>query len=290
MSRDMWARFEAYYDVIYAPEVRTAAKALGCKGGWMAYFALRAAPLGAASPDVVTAAFFNFHPEMVARALPDAWTVATPDRYLDSRLEVVDAALHRMLGTDVRDLTEAASLATTAAQLAPTGGRVLGAANQALLTPSEPHLALWQACSTLRESRGDGHVAALVAVDLSPCEALVLFTADKGLDPAFMRQMRGWSEEEWRDAEASLTDRGLISDVLTPAGRGLREEIERMTDAAAARPWRALGSDGTARLRELLTPIALRISDQNEGMRTNPMGFDADQELQPQPAGHVDGG
>ncbi|WPB87766.1 SCO6745 family protein [Streptomyces malaysiensis] len=140
-----------------------------------------------------------------------------PDRgYLDQpKLEVVDAALHRM-PTDVRDLTEAAPPATTAASLAPTGGRVLGAANQALLTPSEPHLALWQACSTLRESRGDGHVAALVAVDLSPCEALVLFTADKGLDPAFMRQMRGWSEEEWRDAEASLTDRGLISDVLTP--------------------------------------------------------------------------
>lgn len=281
----MWVRFETYYDVVYGSDTRAVTDALGCKGGWMGYFGMRAAPLGAASPEVVTAAFFNFHPKMVARALPDAWTVAPPERFLQARLEIADTALRRMLGADLDNpadpagLAEAAELATAAAGYAPVAGRVLGAANRALPMPAEPHLALWQACSTLRESRGDGHVAALVAAGLGPCEALVLFSADKGLDPAYMRAMRSWSEEEWQAAEAALAERGLFADGITPAGRELREEIERRTDAAAAEPWRTLGADATARLRDLLTPLALRVGEQNAAMRTNPLGLDSVGEL-----------
>ncbi|XVS63379.1 SCO6745 family protein [Actinosynnema sp. CA-299493] len=287
--RDLWVRFETYHDVTYfSPESRAVTDALGCKGGWMGYFGQRAAPLGAASPEVVTAAFYNFHPRMVARALPDAWDVADPARFLEARLEGVDGALRRMLAS--LDVAEAAELAAQAAEAAPTAGRVLAAANRALPLPDEPHLALWQACTTLRESRGDGHVAALVAADLGPCETLVLFGADKGLDPAYMRSARGWSEEEWREAEATLIGRGLLRDRdrdrdgvgngagtsagLTPAGRALREDVERRTDEAATRPWDVLGAAGTARFAELTTPIALRLGRLNEAMRTNPMAID----------------
>lgn len=274
--RDLWVRFETYHDVTYfTPESRAVTDALGCKGGWMGYFGQRAAPLGAVPPEVVTAAFYNFHPRMVARALPDAWDVATPARFLAARLEGVDRALRRML--DSLDVAEAAELAGQAAEAAPTAGRVLAAANRALPVPDEPHLALWQACTTLRESRGDGHVAALVAADLGPCETLVLFSADKSLDPAYMRAARGWSEEEWREAEAALTGRGLLDGEgggLTPAGRALREDVERRTDEAATRPWDVLGAAGTARFAELTTPIALRLGRLNEAMRTNPMAID----------------
>ncbi|MEV1116267.1 hypothetical protein AB0I91_14440 [Actinosynnema sp. NPDC049800] len=271
--RDLWVRFETYHDVTYfSPESRAVTDALGCKGGWMGYFGQRAAPLGAASPEVVTAAFYSFHPRMVARALPDAWHVASPARFLEARLEGVDRALRRMLET--LDVAEAADLAGQAAEAAPTAGRVLAAANGVLPTPDEPHLALWQACTTLRESRGDGHIAALVAADLAPCETLVLFSADKGLDPAYMRTARGWSEEEWREAEATLTERGLFDGGLTPAGRALREDVERRTDEAATRPWEVLGPAGTARFAELTTPIALRLGRLNEAMRTNPMAID----------------
>lgn len=271
--RDLWVRFETYHDVTYfSPESRAVTDALGCKGGWMGYFGQRAAPLGAASPEVVTAAFYSFHPRMVARALPDAWHVASPARFLEARLEGVDRALRRMLET--LDVAEAADLAGQAAEAAPTAGRVLAAANGVLPTPDEPHLALWQACTTLRESRGDGHIAALVAADLAPCETLVLFSADKGLDPAYMRTARGWSEQEWREAEATLTERGLFDGGLTPAGRALREDVERRTDEAATRPWEVLGPAGTARFAELTTPIALRLGRLNEAMRTNPMAID----------------
>ncbi|MEU4762573.1 hypothetical protein AB0H12_04925 [Actinosynnema sp. NPDC023794] len=271
--RDLWVRFETYHDVTYfSPESRAVTDALGCKGGWMGYFGQRAAPLGAAAPEVVTAAFYSFHPRMVARALPDAWDVASPARFLEARLEGVDRALRRMLET--LDVAEAADLAGQAAEAAPTAGRVLAAANGVLPVPDEPHLALWQACTTLRESRGDGHIAALVAADLAPCETLVLFSADKGLDPAYMRAARGWSEQEWREAEAALTERGLLDGGLTPAGRALREDVERRTDEAATRPWDVLGPAGTARFAELTTPIALRLGRLNEAMRTNPMAID----------------
>ncbi|NIL44076.1 hypothetical protein HCB17_25405 [Salinispora arenicola] len=275
MSREMWVRFEIYHDVVYAPEASLVAKELGCRGGWMGYFGTRSAPLGAASPEVVTAAFFNFHPQMVAKAVPQVWSVASPERFLQARLEIVDAALRRMLGADVAGLEEMVTLAASAAAGVPPGGRVLGAANQALPPPPEPHLALWQSCSTLRESRGDGHVAALVAAGLAPCEALVLFTADKGLDPAYMRRMRGWSEQEWQEAEAALVGRRLLTGGgLTVAGRELRAEIERWTDIAAAAPWQALGAGPTARLRDLMTPVVQRLSELNESMKPNPMALD----------------
>jgi hypothetical protein len=279
-ARQMWLRFETCHDVTYfTPESRAATDALGCKGGWMGYFGMRAAPLGAAGPELITAVFYNFHPSMVARAVPDAWQVASPSRFLETRLAGAGAALRRMLGDDVHHLGEAAALARQAAELAPIAGRPLAAANRALPWPDEPHLVLWQASTVLRESRGDGHVAALVAADIGPCEALVLFGADNGLDSAYLRKARGWSDEEWQRAEEDLAARGLFADGLTEAGAKLRAEIEQRTDQAAERPWKALGAARTERLGELLGPLALRIAEQNDAMKTNPMALDPARQL-----------
>jgi hypothetical protein len=77
----------------------------------------------------------------------------------------VDAALRHILPDVVNlpELAEAARLATAAASGLQPAGRVLGAANAALPVPDQPHLALWQTATTLREYRGDGHVSALLA-------------------------------------------------------------------------------------------------------------------------------
>ncbi|HVV23893.1 MAG TPA: hypothetical protein VHF06_30955 [Pseudonocardiaceae bacterium] len=285
LARRMWVRFETYHGVIYgAPEARAATDALGAKGGWMSYFALRSAPLGEASPELITAVFYNFHPTMVRRALPDAWTAAPASAYLEARLTGADAALARMLGDDVRtsdDIAEAAALAATAVAAVPTAGRPLGAANAVLPTPDRPHLALWQAATTLRESRGDGHVAALVAAGLDPCEALVMFGADHGLDPVYLRAARKWSEPEWQAAAERLAGRGLLTESrqLTDSGRELRAWVEDRTDRAAAAPWVTLGTAGADRFTELMTPIALRIARANEALRVNPMALNAEREL-----------
>ncbi|WP_112262219.1 SCO6745 family protein [Lentzea terrae] len=264
-ARQLWLRFEPYHDVTYfTPESRAATDALGCKGGWMGYFGMRAAPLGAASPELVTAVFYNFAPRMVSRALPDAWSVASPAAYLQVRLEGVDLALRRLLGdVSTPEIVEAAALAREAALAVDVAGRPLAAANRALPWPAAPHLALWHACTILREARGDGHVAALVAHGVGPCQALALYAREHSLDPAYMRAARGWTVEEW-----SLAD--VPGDLAA---------VERATDAAAAGPWEALGASGTSRFIELMTPLALRIASANEAMRINPMALDPVREL-----------
>ncbi|HEX3593140.1 MAG TPA: hypothetical protein VHV74_26240 [Pseudonocardiaceae bacterium] len=284
-ARRMWVRYETYHAVTYfTPEARAATDALGCKGGWMGYFATRAAPMGAVPPEVVTSAFYNFHPSLVTRAIPYAWQLAEPQVFLTARLAGADGALRTLLGDEIvngPDLAEAASLATRAATAAPTAGRPLAAANALLGSPDAPHLALWQAATTLRESRGDGHVAALIAADLDPVETLVLFGADKGIDPAYLKAARRWPDEDWEAATARLADRGLVtaSGDITDAGKALRAQVEQQTDQAAVAPWRAIGQAATDRLAALLGPIALRIAQGNEAMRTNPMALDAVREL-----------
>ena len=210
----MWRAVEPLHAVTYfAPEPRAFCDALGTKGFWMSYFAQRAAPLGAAPPELVTALFYNFHPALVARAVPDVWAVASPARFLQARSDGVDAALRRLLGPDTiasAELAEAAEIARAAALAAPTAGRALAAANAALGWPDAPHLVLWHAQTVLREQRGDGHVAALLTAGLDPAEALVLFAADSALDADWMRQRRGWSEQEWAAAVQRLVARGLF--------------------------------------------------------------------------------
>jgi hypothetical protein len=273
----MWVLFETYHDVTYfTPESRAAADALGCKGGWMGYFGMRAAPLGAVAPELVISTFYNFHPWMVRRAIPDAWQIASPSDFLATRLAGVDASLKRMLGPALDSLDEAVALAQEAVSHTPITGRPLAAANAAVEVPQEPHLALWQHATTLRESRGDGHVATLVAAQLDPVETLALFAADRAISQVYMQKARGWSEEEWSAAQGRLADRGLLADgAITPAGTALRAQIEQTTDELAAAPWQALGADKTQRLADLLRPLAKSLADQNEAMQTNPMAIDA---------------
>lgn len=277
-ARRMWVLFETIHDVTYfTPESRAATDALGCKGGWMGYFGMRAAPLGAAHPDQVRSAFFSFHDSLVRRALPDAWRIAEPRRYLRVRLDGVHGSLRRMLGETVHELAPVAELAAEAARLAPVAGRPMAAANAALELPDEPHLALWQACTVLRESRGDGHVAAQVTAELDPCAALVLFAAVTGLAPDYLRVARGWPESEWARSTERLTERGLLAGDGAPSAEGVERYrwVEERTDAAAAAVWHELGAARTERLADLLTPVAAELATHNDVMARNPMALDA---------------
>jgi len=274
----MWQALEPYHTVTYfAPEPRAATTELGCKGGWMSYFALRAAPLGAVSAQVVAATFYNFHPGMVSRSIPAAWQAAQPETFLAVRLSSVDAALCRLLGSviDSAELAELAELTRVAAMAAPVAGRPLAAANTALDWPTPPHLVLWHAQTLLRESRGDGHVAALVSADLGPCEALVAFAADGRAVPDALRRNRGWSEEDWTAATERLVDRGLLdgSGALTEAGIDLRRWVEDTTDLGVASAWAALGDQRCDRIVELVSPVVEKIVANGGFFAGNPMGL-----------------
>jgi hypothetical protein len=278
-ARRLWRALEPYHAVVYfAPEAQAACTELGTRGYWMSYFALRAAPLGAAPPELITALFYGFAPRLVARAVPDTWKVASPERYLAVRLEAVDAALHRLLGAGTLGsaaVAEAAALAREAAEAAPTAGRALGAANAALPWPQEPHLVLWHAQTVLREQRGDGHVAALLTAGLDPVEAGALFAAEIAMDHDWMRDRRGWTPDEWADGKRRLTDRGLLAGdgTVTAMGTALRAEVEERTDALADPAWRALGDERADRLVDLMRPLVQTIVASDSFMRDNPMGL-----------------
>jgi len=241
----------------FAPETEQHLVGAGLRPGRMCYFAGRSASFGAVGPGVVAATFFNFNPELVARHIPRAWTLATPEQILAARLDSVDAALRRLLGDEVvasAEVAEAAELAREACEACTVEGRPLYAAHADLPWPNEPHLVLWHALTLLREFRGDGHIAALVEGGLSGLGALVTHVATgKGFLEAMAKKSRGWSHEQW-DAEVdTLRARGILAEAneLTEAGVKARAAIEDATNRAAMAPWSHLGTEKTDRLHDL---------------------------------------
>jgi hypothetical protein len=276
-ARTAWRVLEPYHAMIYfAPEARAAYAAAGLKGFWMGYFASRAAPLGSVPAAVVTAMFFNFHPSMVARAIPDAWRFSSPERVLQARFQAADAALRRLLGPQLAsdEIAEAAELAKEAVGGCSVAGRPLFAAYSALPWPTEPHLVLWHAATLLREFRGDGHVVALLAEGLDGCEAHLTLVGTGTVPREAIQPHRGWSDEEWEAARQRLQQRDLLdeSGLLTPAGIALRQAVEDRTDLLALPPWQHLGREQSARLVSLVRPLSISIVDQGGIPMPNPMG------------------
>jgi hypothetical protein len=275
-ARRLWALGEPFHALTYfADEARTAFGAVGLRTFWTGYFAGRAAPLGPVGPEVVTATFASFAPAFVARRVPEVWTTTSPAGALAARLAGVDAAVQRALPgwTDSAEAVEAAALAQRAAAAVDLPGRPLAAANAALPSPEKPHLALWQALTTLREHRGDGHLAALLQRGLLGLPALVLSAAAGTTAAEWLQKARGWSPQEWAGAAEALTERGWLSGgELSAEGLAVRAGVEADTDRLALGPWTELGDVGCDRLAELLLPVRRAVIAAGEWPAHNPIG------------------
>ena len=248
--------------VYFAPETDERLTAIGVRPGRMVYFAGRAAAMGAVGPGVVTATFGNFAPAVVARHVPRAWTLATPEQVLAARLDAARASLTRLLdGAAAEDVAELAGLLREACTALTPEGRPLYAAHADLPWPDEPLLQLWHAVTLLREHRGDGHVLSLVRHRLSGLEALVTHTlTGRGFSRPAAQTTRGWSDEEWAAALAALADRGLVADgALTEDGVALRAAVEQETDELSAAPFECLGTERTERVAELAGALTGRL-------------------------------
>ncbi|MEV4621349.1 hypothetical protein AB0J74_21910 [Asanoa sp. NPDC049573] len=253
----MWSLFEPIHAVTYfTPQAREAFEAANLRGFWRGYFAGRAAPLGAIGPAPVTALFFGFAPSMVTRALPDVWSRATPAESLAARLAGARASLGPLLRV-AGPVDEAAELLRAAASAVPTVGRALAAANAALPWPDDALGTLWHAATILREHRGDGHVAALLVSGLDGAETGV-WRAAIDQRRSYLQPARGWTDEQWAAAAGRLRERGWLDETgtATKAARDAHDEIEDTTDRLSAAPWDHLGEERTARLREVLYPLA----------------------------------
>ncbi|QGG96402.1 SCO6745 family protein [Actinomarinicola tropica] len=278
-ARRLWTLYEHVHAVTYfAPEARQAYEDVGVRGFWRGYFAGRAAPMGQVGPGVVEATFFGFHREFVARALPSVWEMAPPTEVLAARDAGAARALRGLaerFDLDDDAAEEAGSLLVDAAMDADPAGRPLFAANRDVAVPTDPWARLWHGATLWREHRGDGHVAALVVAGLGGCSAHVLRLAADGEDPALLRSARGWPDDEWSAASASLVARGLMrpDGTVTDEGLGLRTEVERRTDESAGALVRRAGADAVRRLDALLRPIAAAVQRSDLLPYPNPIGL-----------------
>ena len=277
-ARRLWVTLETLHDVAYfAGDVRGAGMALGLRGFWMTYFAFRAAPLGPVLAAPVVAAFGGFHPDMVAKALPDAWSRTTPEACIQSRTAVSIAVLGAA-GVDPQACERAAALLAPVAAAADPTGRPLFAANAALALPGDPVGALWQLATTLREHRGDGHIAALVSEGISGLEAHVLQVAHGRFPESVIRPVRGWSEEEWAGAARALQSRGLLTadtvPSLTPHGKTVLTTVESRTDERA---WTGglclLGEQGVEEVAAILEPSVRAVTASGVLPEISPTGL-----------------
>ena len=252
------------------------------RGFWSGYFAARAAPLGRVGAGPVTAAFFNFHPAMVARAVPACWDAVTPETLCRVRAVAAAEALGELCRVEARSAVLASlPLLRRAVTACDEAGRIMAGANRALWPRISTALGtgglgeVWQACTTLREHRGDGHVAALVAHGVSGLEAHVLAAGTKAIPVELLRDNRGWSAAEWDDTMTALTRRGLLhaDGRVTDAGRTLPGKVEELTDELAEPAYAGLSDPALEELHGVLAVCALDVAASGVVPFPNPMGL-----------------
>ncbi len=260
---------ESFHTVgYYTPEIAQLTES-GFRGWWHAYFGYRFAPLGAANVELVTSTAYNFAPRMVAKAIPSAWSVMSPEAVLERHRQLVAGALGRIFADSEHDATfaELAPLLREAVTGLPVPGRPLFAAHAALEWPSamwefgDDRLDAWHACTLIREYRFDGHNAALLAADVDAVGAHVLMAAFGHGRPDVIERIRGWDETEWAAAVEKLVERGwIVPDTVaapefTELGRTSRAAIERDTDSLARAILDPLSDGEAERLHDLLASV-----------------------------------
>jgi hypothetical protein len=219
---------------------------------------------------------------MVARAVPACWDTVAPATLCRVRAIAAAEALNEVCGVEARSaLVAALPLLRRAVAGCAAPGRVMAAANASLWPVIAPALGTgglgeaWQACTTLREHRGDGHVAALVALGVGGLQAHLLAAGTKGVPAEVLRDNRGWSEEQWDAALAALAARGLLhaDGRATDAGRTLHGEVEALTDRLAGPAYASLSDGATAELHGALAACAAGVAASGMVPFPNPMGL-----------------
>lgn len=263
LSRELWRVIEPYHQLAYrSPEAVEAYSAIGVVEPQHQYFGSRLAALGPIGPKVAVAVLYGFAPSYVERAIPAVWTIAAPAAISAARAQGAGATLRRVLGDAVVDGTgtaEAAGIARAMVDALDLAGRPVAAAHAELPWPGEPVIALWHACTILREHRGDAHWAATSGEGLDPVECHVLHAADGAMPADLLQRVTNWDDAAWTAAVERLEERQLVEHtglgpVVTTAGRVAKLRVEWATDRATLRSIGAVGAEQAERLRVLMKP------------------------------------
>jgi hypothetical protein len=219
---------------------------------------------------------------MVAKAVPVCWSRVAPLTLCRVRAIAAGEALSETCSVAARsDLLAALPLLRRAVAGCGVAGRAMAAANRALWPTIATALGTgglaeaWQACTTLREHRGDGHVAALLAHGVGGVDAHLLAAGTKAVPAELLRDNRGWSEEDWAAATARLANRALLhtDGRATDIGRTLHAAIEEQTDRLAAPPYEHLSDAAVTDLHGALSACAREIVASKIVPFPNPMGL-----------------
>ncbi|GAA3533092.1 hypothetical protein GCM10022234_32450 [Aeromicrobium panaciterrae] len=231
---------------------------------WDAYFAGRAAPLGHTSADVVHALFYNFADGEVARHIPKVWDSITPDEAITLRQQGCAAAIRRIAGDllDSPAVTGATELLLRAATSGRTEGRPMYAALTRLPIPGEPVERLWHAANLLREHRGDGHIAALMAEGINGTECHVLLALSMGMPAEKFGRVHHLPSPRLAAVIDGMRDRGLIGQDgwLTDAGKATKERVETLTDQLASPAYDVLTDAEIDDLTTGLQPVSASLA------------------------------
>ena len=219
---------------------------------------------------------------MVAKAVPGCWEIVEPLTLCRVRAIAAADALNEACDVAARtNLVAALPLLRRAVAACDDDGRMMAAANRGVWPTIATALGTgglaeaWQACTTLREHRGDGHVIALVTHGVRGIEAHLLAAGTKGVAPEILRDNRGWSEDDWDAGVADLAARGLLhaDGRATDSGRTLHAAVEAQTDRLAEAPYAALGDSALAELHAALLACARDVVASGVLPFPNPMGL-----------------
>lgn len=257
--RRLFELIEPIATISFSESVDRAFRDVGMRNFWDGYFAGRAAPLGLAPAEVVHAVFYNFADGEAARHIPWVWTRISPEEAIVLRERASATALRDKFGAlaDTAGLQRAAELATRAAVSAPTDGRPLCAGLREIALPDEPVARLWHAATLLREHRGDGHIAALMAHGIGGLEGHALLAASFGLTLETFGRTHHLPKADLAEIATDMRERGLLDGAggLTEAGRRTKQRIEDLTDTLATGPYRALSAEELDELIAALEPL-----------------------------------
>ena len=228
--------------------------------GPLGYMAARCAPLAAAGPDAVIAAFGSIS----ATGIRAAFDVLghDPARFEACRLardEAVIDGLREFAPAIVEPLIELGPELWPVVEQLPVMGRVFMAAHLALPRPADPLLSGWHAINCIHEWRGDTHWAVVVAAGLTHPEASILHNAHVRYETDWLAKSRGATPEEIDAGWSALVRKGLAAvDIdgpqVLPAGLSLREQIEDDTDRLTTLPWELLGEGRSEWFAERFEP------------------------------------
>ncbi len=209
------------------------------------YYCSRAACMGQVPGEVVVAAFGVFNPRLIIPAVERGWAIATAGQVLGARERGATRSLERILG-EPAGLARATHILQKAAAAGSASGRFLYAGLRSLGIPPTPWGALWRAVDSVREHRGDSHLAAWIAAGLDAVEIGLVTEMYYGMPSRRYHRSRGWSDEDLDAGTSRLRRRGLIDGEpprLTVAGTERRESIELATDVQQAPILDAIGAD-----------------------------------------------